>query len=88
MIDPAFTNCRLTTHGDRKGLPPVTHLADHGLYLYAHALGAVDHHQSAIGDAQGRRDLRGEVHVPWGVDEVDQEVAAVSRQAEALEALL
>lgn len=38
-------------------------LAQHGLGLHAHALNAVHHHQSTVGDAQRRRHLRREVDV-------------------------
>lgn len=34
---------------------------------------AIHHNQSSIGDTQGGRDLRGEVHVAGRVDQVDEE---------------
>ena len=40
--------------------------------LDAHALHGIDHHQSPIAKASSRGDLAAEVHVPWGVDQVDK----------------
>mmetsp|Transcript_57563 Transcript_57563/g.174050 ORF Transcript_57563/g.174050 Transcript_57563/m.174050 type:complete len:960 (+) Transcript_57563:128-3007(+) len=47
-------------------------LPQHRLRLHGAAFDAVDDHHRAVGDPQGRRHLRGEVHVPRRVDEVDQ----------------
>ena len=47
-------------------------LAQHGLRLDGAALDAVHHHDSSVGDAQGGRDLGREIHVAWGVNEIDE----------------
>lgn len=52
-------------------------LAQHRLGLHAHALDDVHHHQRAVRDAQRGRDLRREVDVARGVDQVDQVVVAL-----------
>ena len=38
---------------------------------------AVNDHEGAVGDPEGGSDLRGEVNVAGGVDEVDEEALAV-----------
>mmetsp|Transcript_109364 Transcript_109364/g.285113 ORF Transcript_109364/g.285113 Transcript_109364/m.285113 type:complete len:218 (+) Transcript_109364:1376-2029(+) len=47
-------------------------LAQHGLRLHRAALDAIDDDHGAVGDAECGRDLRGEIHVARGIDEVDQ----------------
>ena len=64
------------------------YLAEHSLCLHADALHTVYHNQGTISDAQGGCDFRGEVDVAWGVDQVDQEVVAVTRLRQALQVLL
>jgi hypothetical protein len=53
-------------------------LAEHGLGLHADTFDAVHHDQRTVGDTQSSGHLRGEIDVTRGVDEVDQEIGAVS----------
>ena len=47
-------------------------LAEHSLGLDTHTLNAVDDDKGTVGDTERSSDLRGEVNVARGVDEVDQ----------------
>lgn len=45
-----------------------------GLALTRHA---VHHNQGSISDTESSSHFRGEVNVPWGIDQVDQETRAI-----------
>mmetsp|Transcript_23809 Transcript_23809/g.49429 ORF Transcript_23809/g.49429 Transcript_23809/m.49429 type:complete len:233 (-) Transcript_23809:3-701(-) len=47
-------------------------LAQDRLSLDSAALNAINHHHCAIGDSKSCSHFRGEVHVTWGVNQVDQ----------------
>merc|ERR1712110_313926 len=65
----------LVDHQD--GLDALTKgLAEHGLGLDAHTFDAIDDDESTISDTEGGSDLRGEINVPGGIDQVDQETSA------------
>jgi len=48
-------------------------LTQDGFGLHADGLDAIDDDQSSVSDTEGRGDLRGEVDVTWGVNQVNQE---------------
>eukprot|EP00906_Rhabdomonas_costata_P014740 RCo021167 len=50
-------------------------LAKHSLRLHADTLHAVHHDHRTVRHTKGGSHLGGKVHVPWGVNEVDQEIA-------------
>ena len=63
---------------DDNGLDTLTKsLSQDGLGLDAHTLDSVDDDKSTVSDSQSSSDLRGEIDVPGGVNQVDQEVLAV-----------
>ena len=67
MIMTSFAKCQ-TGHARDFG----THLLDDGLGLGRGALHHVHHDDGAVAEPHGRRHLRAEVHVPRGVDQVDE----------------
>mmetsp|Transcript_147473 Transcript_147473/g.209339 ORF Transcript_147473/g.209339 Transcript_147473/m.209339 type:complete len:807 (+) Transcript_147473:64-2484(+) len=52
-------------------------LPEHSLGLDAHAFHAVDDHKGTIGHTQGSSHFRGEIHMAWGINQVDQETRSV-----------
>ena len=59
-------------------------LAEHGLGLHRYALDTVDDDKGTVSNAKSRSHLGGEVNVTRGVDEVDEELAALRVLGHAL----
>lgn len=70
---------------DDDGLDALTKgLSEHGLGLDTDTLDGVDDDESTISDTESGSDLRGEINVTGGVNEVDQEILAIGLLAENL----
>jgi hypothetical protein len=73
---------------DTDGLDTLTKsLAQHGLGLDTHTRDTVDDDQGTVGDTERSSDLGGEVDVTGGVDQVDQELVALSLLLDVLDVL-
>ncbi len=63
-------------------------LAKHGLSLHAHTRNTVNHHEGSVSHTEGGSHFRGEVDVSGGVDQVDEESAAVNGLLDVAKILL
>ena len=71
-----------------QGMWMLSHLSEHGLSLHADSLHAVHHHEGSVSDTQSGSDFTGKVNVPWGVDQVDEVIVALTSASEALQLLV
>jgi hypothetical protein len=62
-------------------------LAEHGLGLDADTFNGIDDDESTVGNTESSSDLRGEVNVTGGVDQVDQEVILLDLNGNVLKIL-
>lgn len=64
---------------DNDGLNTLTEsLSEHSLGLDTHTLNGVNDDEGTVSDTQGSGNFRREINVAWGIDQVDQEISAIS----------
>lgn len=74
---------------DKDGLDTLTKsLAEHSLGLNADTLDGVDDDESTVSDTESGSDLRREINVTGGVDQVDQELVLLGGDGNVLEVVL